>query len=106
MIPSHTIAESFSALSHASRVDILLALMPHAGQGLSAGELSKRTQIPPSTLAHHLREMETGQVILRIPDGRRTIVKPNLATLTQIAALVSQLCCSAEASTEPEGLSP
>ncbi|MGH1575648.1 ArsR/SmtB family transcription factor [Planktotalea sp.] len=100
MIPSHKIAESFSALSHASRVDILLALMPHATNGLTAGEVAERTKIPPSTLAHHLREMEMGHVIQRIAEGRKTIIKPDLTSLSQIAGLISELCCCAEDETQ------
>ena len=100
MISSQTISEAFSALAHPSRVDILLALMPHAASGLSAGDLAQTTHIPPSTLAHHLREMEAGRVIERIAAGRKTIVKPNLNSLSNIAGLITQLCCTAEGSPE------
>lgn len=96
MIRSEAIADAFTALSHISRVEILLALMPHAASGLTVGALSKQTKIPPSSLAHHLREMEAGRVVERIPSGRKTIVLPNLAALAQIATLLTQLCCSGE----------
>ena len=104
MINSNSIAGSFSALAHSARVDILLTLMPVATSGLSAGELAERTKIPPSTLAHHLREMEHGRVILRQADGRKTIVKPDLAALSEIASLLTKLCCSTDFSnaTEPK----
>ncbi|WP_293450937.1 helix-turn-helix domain-containing protein [Planktotalea sp.] len=100
MISSQTISEAFSALAHPSRVDILLALMPYAASGLSAGDLAQKTSIPPSTLAHHLREMEAGNVIERIAQGRKTIIKPNLTSLSSIAGLITQLCCTSEG--EPE----
>ena len=99
MIDSKSIATSFSALSHPARVDVLLKLMPYAASGLTAGELAHSTKLAPSTLAHHLREMEQGGVIIRQADGRKTIVRPNLSSLSEIASLLTQLCCSAEAFT-------
>lgn len=96
MILSHSISETFSSLSHPSRVEILFALMPHALKGLTAGALARATNIPPSTLAHHLREMELGRVIMRQSEGRKTIVKPDLAALSEIANLLTKLCCSQE----------
>ncbi|WP_085307865.1 ArsR/SmtB family transcription factor [Planktotalea arctica] len=93
MIESSQISAVFSALAHPLRVDILRALLQRAQDGLSAGELAARTQIAPSTLAHHLREMEQGQVITRESHGRKTIITPNLSTLGDIAALLTQLCC-------------
>lgn len=77
-------------------MDILFALMPQAVSGLTVGELSKATKIPPSTLAHHLREMELGRIILRRAEGRKTIVKPDLAALNEIANVLTNLCCTQE----------
>lgn len=70
--------------------------MPYASTGLTAGDVSERTKIPPSTLAHHLREMEAGHVIERVTQGRKTIIKPNLTSLSQIAGLITKLCCRAD----------
>lgn len=96
MIPLAEIATTFSSLSHPSRVDILLCLLPKATSGLTAGEVAQATQIPPSTLAHHLREMEEGRVIIRRQEGRKTIITPCLTTLSSIAAMLTQMCCTQE----------
>lgn len=98
---SEHIAGVFSALAHPSRVDVLLALLPLATQGMTAGELAEKTGVPPSTLAHHLREMEAAQVIARTQEGRKTIVTPSLATLTQIAHLLTRLCCADQSPERP-----
>lgn len=103
MIDSKHISDVFSALAHPLRVDILRTLLPRALEGLTAGELAERTNTPPSTLAHHLREMEQSEVILRRPQGRKTIVTPNLTTLSEISALLTQLCCSQSTRPTQEG---
>lgn len=106
MIESKHISDVFSALAHPLRVDILRTLLPRARDGLSAGELAEQTRTPPSTLAHHLREMEQGHVILRRAEGRKTIVTPNLTTLNDIAVLLTQLCCSQSPPASPQSPKP
>lgn len=96
------IARAFDALAHPSRVTVLLKLMPYALKGMTAGEIAQRTGLPPSTLSHHLKEMENGGVITRTALGRKTIVRPSLDTLTSIASLLTQLCCQDDGQLSPQ----
>lgn len=96
MIDSTTMAEVLSALAHPSRVDIFKCLLAHHPTGLKAGYLSEQAGLAPSTLSHHLREMEKGGVIERHTNGQCTITTLNLRNLTQITTVLMQLCCSVE----------
>lgn len=98
MIDSQTISNTFSALAHPSRVDIFKCLLTHHPKGLRAADLSSLADLPPSTLSHHLAEMEKGRLIIRTAKGRSIITTLNLNNLMQLATLMSQLCCSAERS--------
>ncbi|MCF6321924.1 MAG: winged helix-turn-helix domain-containing protein [Rhizobiaceae bacterium] len=93
MNQSETISSICSALSHRSRVDVLLALLPNADEGMRTGDLSEVTGLPPSTLSHHLRELEYGGVIERQVLGRTTIVRPNLKALVEVVNILTQICC-------------
>ena len=86
MIDSKTIVKTFSALAHPSRVDIFKCLLSHYPEGLKAATLSTETSLAPSTLSHHLREMEKGGVIIRHIDGQSTITSLDLTRLTTITS--------------------
>jgi ArsR family transcriptional regulator len=100
MIDSKTIAVVLSALAHPSRVDIFKCLLAHHPKGLNAGHLSAEAGLAPSTLSHHLREMEKGGVVERCTVGQGTITSLNLSNLTEITTTLMQLCCSVEQSTK------
>lgn len=102
MIDSQTTANALSALSHPSRVDIFKCLLSRYPTSLNAGFLSTETTLAPSTLSHHLREMEKGGVIKRTPKGRSTTISLDLKNLTGIANSLMQLCCSVEQTPEKE----
>ncbi|MEE9389062.1 MAG: helix-turn-helix transcriptional regulator [Paracoccaceae bacterium] len=96
MTDSKSIALVLSALAHPSRVDILSCLLAHHPSGLMATFLSAETGLAPSTLSHHLREMEKGHVIKRLVNGQRTLTHLDLRKLTEITNTLMQLCCSIE----------
>lgn len=94
MVSSEHIAQSFSALAHVSRVDLLKELLRHIPDGATTGRLGEATGLPASTLAFHLREMERGGVVRRRAEGRQTIVTLDLARLGAIASRLTALCCA------------
>lgn len=100
MIRSDDIARLFSALAHPSRVEIFLGLLPYAQDGLSMGDLGDALEIPPSTLVHHLREMERGGVIQRSREGRITRVTLDIGKLEGFSKTIEALCCSAQGSSK------
>ena len=93
---SKTIALIFSALGHPLRVDIFKCLLAHYPHSMTAGKLSSSTKIAPSTLSHHLRAMEEGQVIVRSIEGRQTNICLDLKSLRDVAGTLMDVCCSAE----------
>ena len=102
MIDSKATAATLSALGHPSRVDILKCLLAHYPSGLTAGDLSSKTAIAPSTLSHHLREMAKGGIVSCDPAGQRTITTLNLDHLSKLAGALMQICCSVEQTTQNE----
>jgi len=86
-------ADTFFALGHVKRVCILEALLKQLPRNMTFGELQKSTRIAPSTLSHHLREMENGNVILQKPEGVSTKVELNLSHLQKILADLMSKCC-------------
>lgn len=86
----------FSALAHPWRIAILRVLLRHAVSGRQFGALSKDLGISPSTLTHHLQEMENAGILSRETMGRATLLRLDLTILTEVASQLAGLCCSAE----------
>jgi DNA-binding transcriptional ArsR family regulator len=90
------IASLFAAFAHPTRIAVLRCLLKHCRSGLQFGDLSNELGIPPSTLKHHVDEMERAGVLVREAQGRATILKLDLDALAGVAVQLSRLCCSAE----------
>lgn len=90
------LAALFAAFAHPTRIAILRCLLQHCRSGRQFGDVSRDLGISPSTLKHHLDEMQRGGVLLREAQGRATILRLDLAALAQAGAQLSQICCSAD----------
>ena len=90
------LASLFAAFAHPSRIAILRALLPYGSSGRKFGELANALKISPSTLTHHLREMEQSGVLGREARGRNTTLCLNLQALDGAVKQLTDLCCSGE----------
>jgi len=86
----------FSALAHPLRVEIFKCLLAHYPESMTAGSLSRATDIAPSTLSHHLRLMEDGTLISRSVDGRRTKIFLDIKSLRDTLETLMHVCCSVD----------
>ena len=93
---SQTIALIFSALAHPLRVDIFKCLLAHYPESMTVGSLSRATDIAPSSLSHHLRLMEEGNLISRSIDGRKTKLFLEISSLRETIQTLMQVCCSVD----------
>jgi ArsR family transcriptional regulator, arsenate/arsenite/antimonite-responsive transcriptional repressor len=100
------IAGLFAAFAHPTRIAVLRCLLRHCRSGRQFGDLSNELGISPSTLKHHLDEMERAGVLTREAHGRATILKLDLDALAGAAAQLSRLCCSAEIGQQPAAGNP
>ena len=89
------LAQAFSALGHPRRIEIFEYLLRHAASGANVGEIQQATEIPASTLSHHLHEMEQGQLVVKTVTGRSTNLKLDLNYLQQTLSHLMGMCCSA-----------
>lgn len=91
-----TAAQGFSAMGSDSRLCVLQALVKAGEKGLSVGDIQQRTDIPASTLAHHLKFLSSADLILQDKQGRTIINKANFGHLQDLAAFILEECCAEE----------
>jgi DNA-binding transcriptional ArsR family regulator len=89
-----TAALGFSAMGSEPRLSVLKCLVRAGAPGLTVGEIQERTGIAPSTLAHHLKCLTTGGVIVQSRQGRATVNRADFDRLTELAEFILSECCA------------
>ena len=90
----------FAAVGSEPRLTVLLALVRAGADGLTVGEIRKRTGLPASTLAHHLRYLAEGGLIAQEKRGREVVNRAAYARLEALGAFLLRECCADEAAPE------
>lgn len=98
------LSRAFRALGHPHRLTIVRALVGRAAACCTAdraadcvldpascnvGDLGQLVDIAPSTLSHHLKELDHAGVIERARDGRYLYCRVNEAVLNELAAVLT-----------------
>ena len=88
-----TAAQGFAAIGAGPRLAVLKKLVRIGPKGLQVGELQQSMDIPPSTLAHHLRVLAEAGLILQTKNGRHIINAPNFPAITALIDFLISECC-------------
>jgi DNA-binding transcriptional ArsR family regulator len=87
----------FAAIGAPARLAVLQTLVRAGTRGLSVGELRAGTDLPASTLAHHLTAMVRVGLVLQEKSGRNVMNRANLEQLQGLADYLLAECCQDEA---------
>ncbi len=66
-------ASTFAALGSEQRLAVLRCLVRAGDQGLSIGELGKRSKVTGSTLTHHMKILTQAGLVVQEKQGRSII---------------------------------
>jgi ArsR family transcriptional regulator, arsenate/arsenite/antimonite-responsive transcriptional repressor len=94
LLETEIAAQGFAAAGSESRLIVLRALVRSGEPGLTVGEIQQRTEIPASTLAHHLKFLAAGGLIVQEKQGRAVINKANYRHIEALAAFLTHECCA------------
>lgn len=93
-------ARGFAAVGSEPRLTVMLALVRAGAHGLTVGEIRKRAGLPASTLAHHLRYLAEGGLIVQEKRGRAVYNRAVYTRLEALGAFLLRECCADEAAPE------
>lgn len=81
------------ALAHDTRLAIFRLLVAAGPDGLAAGDVARRLDVPPPTLSFHLRDLaDAGLVTLR-REGRSHFYAADFETMNALMAYLTDNCC-------------
>ncbi|KAJ56372.1 ArsR family transcriptional regulator [Actibacterium mucosum KCTC 23349] len=88
-------ASRFAALGSEQRLAVLRILVRAGDQGLSIGELGKRTGITGATLTHHMKVLAQAGLVGQRKEGRSVIcVAADYDQMVELSDFLLKNCCA------------
>lgn len=92
-----TAVASLSALAQNTRLGAYRLLVQAGPEGLCAGDIAVRLDVPAATLSFHLKELlRTGLVTAR-QSGRQVIYSTDFVVMHELISYLSENCCGSDA---------
>ena len=87
---------ALDALAQEKRLDIYRLLLAETPNGLMVGDIAKKMEMAPTTLSFHLDKLRHADLIYAERDGRATIYRASLETLTNAVSFLTETCCASQ----------
>ncbi|RZI40430.1 ArsR family transcriptional regulator [Herbaspirillum sp. HC18] len=88
-----TTAKRLASLGHENRLELFQLLVQAGPNGMTIGELQSGLDRPASTLAFHLRELVSADLVTQEKEGRMVRCRANYSALHEVLQFVQQRCC-------------
>jgi len=84
---------SLLALAQESRLTIFRMLVQAGPNGMSAGKIGEITEIAPSSVSFHIKELVNAGLVISRKDGRFIIYTANFDSMSELIAFLTENCC-------------
>src|SRR5271166_5221895 len=87
-------ATVFGALAQETRLGVLRLLIAAGPNGLPAGEIAARFDLPASTTSFHLAALERAGLTQSTRQSRQIIHAVRIVAVRELIAFLTETCCS------------
>ncbi len=87
---------ALSALAQTHRLAVFRLLVQEGPNGLAAGEVAKRIGVPPSTLSHHLAQLEHAGLLRSWRVQRNIFYALDIEGARRLVAFLTEDCCAGQ----------
>jgi ArsR family transcriptional regulator, arsenate/arsenite/antimonite-responsive transcriptional repressor len=98
---------ALSALAQPTRLAAFRLLVGAGPQGMAAGAIGEKLDLPPATLSFHLAGLTRAGLAQSRQDGRFVIYSANFENMNSLVAFLTENCCGgascAPAACQPKG---
>lgn len=88
---------ALAALAQDTRLDIFRLLVQAGTDGLPAGQIGDRLQLPAATLSFHLSQLKQAGLVTFRRDGRSLIYVAEYAAMNGLLGYLTENCCRGDA---------
>lgn len=85
--------QALASLAHASRLAVFRLLVSAGPEGLAAGEIGRRLDVPAATLSFHLKELYRAGLIAQQRQGRSLVYRLDVTQMRSLLAYLIEDCC-------------
>jgi ArsR family transcriptional regulator, arsenate/arsenite/antimonite-responsive transcriptional repressor len=96
---------ALSALAQPSRLAAFRLLVAAGPQGMAAGAIGEKLELPPATLSFHLAGLTRAGLAQSRQEGRFVIYTANFENMNSLVAFLTENCCGG-ASCAPAACQP
>lgn len=93
---------TFAALAQESRLSVFRLLVQNAPDGLTAGLIAERLELPAPTLSFHLKTLAQAGLVRTEQEGRFVRYHAEIETIDALVGFLTENCCGGH----PEHCSP
>src|SRR3990170_2533741 len=85
--------QSLSALAQESRLSIFRLLVAVGPEGMAAGSIGEKLDLPPATASFHLAGLTRAGLVQSRQDGRFVIYSADFEGMGRLLAYLTEDCC-------------
>jgi ArsR family transcriptional regulator len=90
-------AQALSALGHETRLTLFRMLVEQGPDGLAAGVIAERLDVPPSSLTFHLQHLQRAGLITQRRQHRQLIYAADFPAMRGLVGYLTDNCCAGSA---------
>ncbi len=91
-----TAVTALSALAQEHRLEIFRLLVREGAQGIPAGQIGEKLDIPLSTLSFHLSQLKNAGLINCRRESRTLFYSANYPSMNDLMAYLTENCCEGD----------
>ena len=88
---------ALGALAQESRLDVFRLLVQAGTDGLPAGQIAERLNLPGATLSFHLNQLRHAGLVTFRRESRSLIYAAEYAAMNDLLAYLTENCCQGDA---------
>ena len=92
MKPSEVVA-ALGALAQETRLKLFRLLVQRGADGLPAGVIAERLDVPPSSLTFHLQNLQRAGLISQRRESRQLIYSADYEAMNGVVGYLTENCC-------------
>jgi len=84
----------FESLSSGVRLDVYRLLVRQGPEGLVAGDIAAKLELPPTNLSFHLKALTHAQLVTVEQEGRYQRYRANIPLMVELIGYLTDECCA------------
>ena len=90
---SRQAVDALAALAHESRLGVYRLLVEAGPDGLNAGTIASRLEMPPSSMTFHLQNLHRAGLLTQERRSRELIYAADFGTMNDLVGYLTENCC-------------